>query len=123
MKLERERAAAGPLVKGFATAGFRMDEGVFTALLLTVDRADGWAPPPIEALTVDVLQPLLAATPEFILIGTGAMLVRPPLALTRALEDSGIGLEAMDSRAAARAWSVLRDEGRIIAAALYPLDA
>jgi uncharacterized protein len=29
----------------------------------------------------------------------------------------------MDSRAAARAWGVIRAEGRRIAAALYPLDA
>ena len=29
----------------------------------------------------------------------------------------------MDSRAAARAWGMLREEGRPIAAALYPLDA
>jgi uncharacterized protein len=29
----------------------------------------------------------------------------------------------MDSRAAARAWGVLRGEGRVIGAALYPLDA
>jgi uncharacterized protein len=28
----------------------------------------------------------------------------------------------MDSRAAARAWAVLRGEGRWIAAALYPLE-
>ncbi|RZM01176.1 MAG: hypothetical protein EOP68_22295 [Sphingomonas sp.] len=69
------------------------------------------------------LEPLIAAAPEFVLIGTGAVLVRPPLALIRALEDRGVGVEAMDSRAAARAWGVLRGEGRIIAAALYPLDA
>ena len=59
--------------------------------------------------------------PEFILIGTGATLVRPPAALVRALEAQGIGVEPMDSRAAARAWGVLRAERRTIAAALYPL--
>ena len=123
MKLERERGAGGPLVKGFAAGGFRLDEGVFTALLLTPERADGWTPPPLGELTVETLQPLVDARPEFILIGTGAALVRPPVSLTRALEERAIGVEAMDSRAAARAWGVLRGEGRIIAAALYPLDA
>jgi uncharacterized protein len=33
----------------------------------------------------------------------------------------GFGVEAMDSRAAARAWVVLRGEGREIVAALLPL--
>jgi uncharacterized protein len=47
--------------------------------------------------------------------------VRPPLLLIRALEASGIGVEAMDSRAAARAWGVLRAEGRWISGAFYPV--
>jgi uncharacterized protein len=47
---------------------------------------------------------------------------RPPRSLTEALMRRGIGLEPMDSRAAARAWGVLRAELRWVAAALYPLD-
>ena len=43
-------------------------------------------------------------------------------AFRRAVEAQGVGIEAMDSRAAARAWAVLRGEGRWIAAALYPLE-
>jgi len=123
MKLEQERGAGGPIVKGFTAQGFRLDEGVFVALLMTPQRADGWTPPPIDALTVEALEPLLSPVPEFVLIGTGAWLVRPPVTLVRALDARGIGVEAMDSRAAARAWSVLRAEGRAIAAALYPLGA
>ena len=56
------------------------------------------------------------------LLGTGPALVRPPLSFTAAIEARGIGVEAMDSRAAARAWGVLRGEGRWIAGALYPLS-
>jgi uncharacterized protein len=61
-------------------------------------------------------------TVEFILLGTGPSLVFPPRALVRALEERGVGVEAMDSRAAARTWGVLRAEERWIAAALMPLD-
>ena len=84
----------------------------------------GWAPPPIDALGVPDLASLLALDPppEFLLLGTGAALVRPTSAFTRAIEARGFGIEAMDSRAAARAWGVLRGEGRRIAAALYPLS-
>ena len=87
-------------------------------------RADGWTPPPIEALTVADLEPALAIgpAPEFVILGTGSRMIRPPLALVKALDARGIGLEAMDSRAAARAWGVLRGELRWVSAALYPLD-
>ena len=121
MRMDRA-SSDGPVVSGLTAAGFRIDDGVYHALLLTPSRADGWTPPPIETLTVDDLRPLLALdpAPEFVLIGTGPRLVRPSVALVQALEAQGIGVEAMDSRAAARAWAVLRAEGRWMVAALYP---
>lgn len=123
MKLTREGGGDGPLIQGFARGGFRVDDNVYTALLITPLRADGWTPPPIDALDEAALAPLFGIdpTPEFILLGTGPSLVRPPRALVAALDARGIGIEAMDSRAAARAWSVLRREGRWIAGALWPL--
>lgn len=123
MKLTREGGGDGPLIQGFARGGFRVDDNVYTALRITPLRADGWMPPPIDALDETALAPLIGLdpTPEFILLGTGPALVRPPRALVAALDARGIGIEAMDSRAAARAWSVLRREGRWIAGALYPL--
>jgi uncharacterized protein len=123
MKMER-RSADGPVISGFSGRGFRVDENVYEGLWITPQRADGWTPPPIAALSEADMQPLLALDPkpEFLLLGTGATLVRPPLAFTRALDARGIGVEAMDSRAAARAWGVLRAELRWIAGALYPLD-
>ena len=122
MRMDRDPAASGgPLVNGLGPAGFRVGEVSYPALLLTVEAALAWTPPPLEALTASDLQPLVDAAPEFVLVGTGAMLRRPPAALVRALEAGNIGVEAMDSRAAARAWGVLRGEGRRIAAALYPL--
>ena len=122
MKMERS-SAEGPVISGFAGRGFRVDENVYEGLLITPQRADGWSPPPIGELSEGDLVPLLALDPqpEFLLLGTGDTLVRPPLALTRALSARGIGLEAMDSRAAARAWGVLRAELRWVAGALYPL--
>jgi uncharacterized protein len=113
----------GPIISGFSAGGFKIDDGVYAALLITPVRADGWTPPPVAALTLADLEPLLALDPppEFLLLGTGASLIRPPVSLVRAIEARGLGIEAMDSRAAARAWAVLRGEGRWIAAALYPL--
>ncbi len=102
-----------------------MRDDVFPdGLLLSPVRALAWAnAPTIEALTPDSLGdlPTLDPTPEFLLLGTGAGLRQPPRAFVRALEDRGIGVEAMDSRAAARAWGVLRAEERWIVAALLPI--
>jgi uncharacterized protein len=115
----------GPVVSGLSAAGFRVDDNVYRALTITPDRADGWSPPPLDSLDEAALAPVLMIDPppEFLLLGTGRTLVRPPVALVRGLEARGIGVEAMDSRAAARAWAVLRGEGRWVAGAFYPIEA
>ena len=124
MKIERDGRAEGPVISGIVGRGFRVDDGVYEGLLISPSRADAWSPPPIEALGADDVAPLLAEAPlpEFILLGTGSRLVRPLQSFIAALEAKGVGVEVMDSRAAARAWGVLRAELRAIAGALYPLD-
>lgn len=118
MKLDRGPKASGPIVTGFAGAGFKVD-GQATAggVLLAPEWWQAWD----GALSVEALEPLAALAPEFILLGTGATLTRPPRNLVQALDARAIGIEPMDSRAAARAWAVLRAEDRWIAAALMPL--
>jgi uncharacterized protein len=120
---DRDASANGPVVQGFSGGGFKVDGGVYMGLLLTPLRADGWDAPPLADLSLDDLAPLLSLDPqpEFVIIGTGPKMAFPPRALIRALEERGIGVEAMDSRAAARAWGLLRSEERWIAAALMPL--
>ena len=114
----------GPIVTAFAAGGgFSVQGEVFAGLFLTPERAFAWDPPALPALAIGDLEPLLALDrpPEFILLGTGTGTSFPPRALVRALEERGIGLEVMDSRAAARTWGLLRGEERWIAAALMPL--
>ena len=124
MRRTGDRDSEGPVISGFSGRGFRVDGGVYEGLLISPERADGWAPPELVALGEDDLAPLLALDPEpqFIVLGTGSAMVRPPAALIAALSARGVGVDFMDSRAAARLWGVLRAEGRWIAAALYPLD-
>lgn len=122
-RFERDPAAEGPVVTGFSSGGFVVDQGVYRALLLTPLRADEWVAPALADLTVADLEPVLALSPvpEFLILGTGQRLTHPPRALREALEARGIGLEVMDSRAAARTWGLLRGEERRIAAAMMPL--
>ena len=125
MDLRREDIASGPVITGFAGRGFRVGERVFArGLLIDPGGVTQWDAPTEAGLLVPaMLGDLLDIDPpaEFLLLGTGAGLVQPPRAFVRALEQRGIGVEAMDSRAAARAWGVLRQEERQIVGALMPL--
>jgi uncharacterized protein len=122
-RFERDPDAPGPIVRGFAAGGFSVDGQVYRGVFLTPNGAVDWVPPAVGELTIAAFEPLLAVQPmpEFILLGTGSSLAFPPRALTRSLEERGVGLEVMDSRAAARIWGVLRGEDRWIAAGLMPL--
>ncbi len=120
---EQDQRAQGPIVQGFAGNGFSVSGEVFKAVLLTPEAAQHWTAPTIADLTEEHIRPLLALQPppEFIIVGTGEKMAFPPRSLVRLIEERGIGFEAMDSRAAARTWGMLRGEGRWIAAALMPL--
>ena len=123
-RFDRAAAGSGPLVRGFSADGaFVVDGQAHRALLLTPERAIGWDAPALADLSADQFAEVLALepAPEFLLLGTGPTLARPPAAFVKALEARGIGVEAMDSRAAARTWAVVRAEDRWIAAALLPL--
>jgi uncharacterized protein len=120
---DRDASASGPVVQAIGPRGFTVDGGIYPGLLLTPERADRWSPPALVALTIADLKEVLnlQPAPEFVLLGTGSKLSFPPRSLVRALDERGIGLEPMDSRAAARTWGVLRAEERWIVAALMPL--
>jgi uncharacterized protein len=122
-RFERDAPAAGPVVTGFAAGGFTVEGRTHAGLLLTPERAVGWQAPALAELSEAALEPILSLEPppEFLILGTGAATAFPPAAFRRALQARGIGIEAMDSRAAARTWGLLRAEGRWIVAAILPL--
>ena len=67
--------------------------------------------------------PLLAmvGAVDVVFIGTGADTANIPADLRAALEDAGIGVEAMATPAACRTYNVLLSEGRRVALALIPV--
>lgn len=125
VSLRREEANRGPVITRIEGGGFRTQDHYFVdGVLLFPDRAEPWCGTgEADSLDIVALAPLLALDPppEFIVLGTGTAQHFVP-ALRRALEERGIGLEAMDSRAAARAWGVLRAEDRHIAGLLLPIE-
>jgi len=80
---------------------------------------EDWVPVPVESLTVDDLALLIETGPELILLGTGNQQLLPDRDLMFAMARRGIGLEVMDTPAAARTFNVLVAEGRSVAAVLF----
>ncbi len=125
-EFNQDPRASGPVITGFTAHGFKLDgdnlgpRRVESSLVLTPVSAMPWDAPAIGALDIGAMEQVLAMSPppEFLLLGTGPGLAHPPRAFIRAMEERGIGVEAMDSRAAARAWGILRAEDRWIAAAI-----
>lgn len=77
-----------------------------------------------EDLTEEHFAMLAATRPELVIFGSGSRLRFPPPVFMRALMQSRIGLETMDTLAACRTYNILAGEGRqVIAALLIEEDA
>ena len=78
-----------------------------------------WSDKPVAQLRESDFEALLERKPELIVLGTGRSNIIPPRELVFALARRGIGLEFMDTAAAARTFNVVAGEGRAVAAVLY----
>lgn len=104
-------------IDGYGPGFFRVGgEAIEGAVLVSPGGARAWAGYDAPAPLVD-----LAGKVDVIFVGTGAETAHIPAALRNALEEAGIGVEAMNSPAACRTYNVLLSEGRRVAAALLPV--
>ena len=93
------------------------DQRLTDSFVLSPDNlAEHWPVNDARTLSDVQLAPLLALSPEVILIGSGAAQVFPPAATVAACLSRGIGLEVMTNAAAARTFNVLAGEGRRVVA-------
>ena len=104
-------------IDGYGPGFFRVAGRVLRgACLVTPWDAGGWGG------YADTAGPLsLANRIDVLFVGTGAEIAVVPEVFRAALEDAGIGVEAMNSPAACRTYNVLLSEGRRIAVALLPV--
>ncbi|TSE34217.1 Mth938-like domain-containing protein [Tepidimonas charontis] len=77
-----------------------------------------WDCTALADLTPAHFERLLDDAPEVVLFGSGQRLRFVAPALLRALLQRGIGVETMDTMAAARTYNILAAEGRRVVAAL-----
>lgn len=80
---------------------------------------ESWTAGPVRALVEVDFEVLFETHPELVVLGTGRKNIFPPRELVFAFARRGIGLEVMNTAAAARTFNVLAGEGRRIAAVLY----
>jgi uncharacterized protein len=120
LKFTREEASV-VAVRGVSEEGFRIGrEWLSGTIALTGDTVfTDWEDKPLTELTESDFETLIATGPEVVIVGTGDTQQFAPRELTFAFARRGLGLEVMDSRAAARTFNVLVGEGRRVAALLY----
>jgi uncharacterized protein len=115
-------ARNAPSIDAYGQGGFRLSgERREGSVLILGDEARSWPVAALAQLTAADLTPVIEAgraEVEFVLLGVGARNAPPPREVREALQRAGIGLEFMDTPAAARLYNVLTAEGRRVAAAL-----
>lgn len=100
-----------------------VDRPFGASMILCRDRViDDWAVADVTELTPQVVEPILALSPEVVLLGTGARQVFPAQDVLGAFLQRGVGVEVMDNAAAARTWDILASEGRNVVAAFIVCD-
>ena len=119
LKFTRELSAR-LVIRNVSETAIRVnDNEYFESIVLTPDdQLNIWSDKPIADLTDADFDTVFDTKPEIVLLGTGASNVFPPRELTFAFARRGIGLEVMDTSAAARTFNVLANEGRRVAAVL-----
>ena len=125
VELRKDVEFTGPVVTGFTIQGFKIGDQRFEqGLLISPEQVLDWSGSNLDQLNLGaILSSLnLSPAPEFLLLGSGASMQQPPAAFRREVEAAGMGLEVMDSRAAARTWGVLRAEERWIVGAFLPVS-
>jgi uncharacterized protein len=115
-------ARNAPTIDAYGGGGFRL-AGAWRdgSVLILGDEHRSWDVTAAADLRLADLQPVLdagAAEVEFLLLGLGARNALPAREIREGLRAAGIGLEFMDTPAAARLYNLLTSEGRRLAAAL-----
>ena len=124
MQLTRDTTAAN-IIRAWEPGRVRVAERWIAGhVIVTPNRiVENWRVETPASLRIESLSDAIAEAPEIVLLGTGAELEWPDVDLIGALAARGIGLEIMSTPAACRTFSVLVQEQRRVAAALFNVAA
>jgi uncharacterized protein len=108
-------------IDAYGNGGFRFaDMSHRGSILVLPSGIKAWPISSIAELTDEVLGPVFAEAEEIelLLLGTGADIAAIPGSFREHLREAGIGLDVMQTGAAARTYNILLAENRKVAAAL-----
>jgi uncharacterized protein len=108
-------------IDAYGNGGFRFADMSHRGSILALPSGiKAWSPDRAADLTPEDFAPVFAeaADIEVLLLGTGVEIVAASEPLRWAFRDAGIGMEAMQTGAAARTYNILLAENRRVAAAL-----
>ena len=108
-------------IDAYGNGGFRFaDMSHRGSILALPSGVKAWPISSIAEMTDQVLEPIFAEAEEIelLLIGTGLDMAAIPASLRERFRDAGIGLDVMQTGAAARTYNILLAENRKVAAAL-----
>lgn len=110
------------VIDAYGAAGFRVSGVAYEgAIIVFPDRTLSWSAATAAEITFENLRPVIEhGGVEILLLGCGRRMRPVPAPLRQALRQAGIVVDAMDTGAACRTYSVLLAEERRVAAALLP---
>lgn len=127
--------ATGPAHQGFVPGrypidaygggGFRFAEMSHRGSIIVLPSGiKAWAPTTARTLAIQDFAPIFAETSllELVLVGTGLDILPLAEPIRRQFHDAGIGLDVMQTGAAARTYNILLAENRQVGAALIAVD-
>ena len=120
VKLHQNPRPTTYLVTGFGDGYLQIGERRLTRTVVLgpgLLRED-WGAGSLDQLSADDFAQLAALDAQILLLGTGSTQQFPHPSLLRPLIEAGVGVEVMDTLAAARTYNILVAEGRAVAAAL-----
>lgn len=121
---ENDSSSAAFIIQRASEGVLLINGEVYTqTVLITAEGLSTWSMNSLSELTQDFLERLIAAEPELILIGTGAKMQRLAPELLQLCYAKHIGVDMMDTPAAARTYNLLAQEGRVVIALLILTNA
>lgn len=112
------------MIQGYREGGFTIGGARHEGPVLVLrERTLAWQVAAFEQLTVESLEPVLAAEPaiEILVLGAGAGFAMVSQGFRQAVRERGVAIECMATPAACRTFNVLLAEDRRVGAALIPV--
>ena len=113
------------LIDAYGNGGFRFADMSHRGSILALPSGiRAWSPTSGREIAPEALDPVVAeaAGIELLLLGTGSAIEPLPEPVRQRIRDAGIGLNVMQTGAAARTYNILVAENRKVAAALICVD-